>query len=80
MPRTRMDASNEKHAGLKTLLWGNIKRDNAVLQDGAAKLGMSPSTLSRRCKDPGTMTVDELLNFGRKFHVPIEDLRATLRY
>lgn len=80
MPRTRLDKSNEKHADLKTLLWGKVKKDNAPLQDGADRLGMSASTLSRRCKDPGTMTVDELLNFGRKFHVPIEDLRAALRY
>lgn len=78
MPRTRLD--NERHGALKTMLWGNIKRDNAILQDGAAKLGMSASTLSRRCKDPGTMTVDELLNFGRKYHIPIDELRAALRY
>ena len=59
---------------------GRDERDNAVLEDGAKKLGMSPSTLSRRCKDPGSMTVDELLNFGRKYHVPIDELRQALRY
>ncbi|MBP3633142.1 MAG: hypothetical protein J6J43_01025 [Oscillospiraceae bacterium] len=80
MPRTRLDKSNEQHAEVKTLLWGNIKRDNANLQDGAAKLGMSASTLCRRCKDPGSMTLDEFLNFGRKYHVPIETLRRVLRY
>jgi AraC-like DNA-binding protein len=78
MPRTILDY--ERNAQLKTLLWGHIKRDNAVLEDGAKKLGMSPSTLSRRCKDPGSMTVDELLNFGRKYHVPIDELRQALRY
>ena len=39
MARTRLD--REQHAGLKTLLWGNIKRDNALLTNGAAKLGQS---------------------------------------
>lgn len=78
MARTNLD--KEPNATLKTLLWGHIKRDNALLTDGAAKLGMSASTLSRRCKDPGTMTVDELLNFGRQYHVPIDELRAAIQY
>lgn len=80
MPRTRLDKNNERHKVLKTLLWGNIKRDNASLQDGASKLGMSISTLCRRCKDPGTMTVDELLNFGRKYNIEIGELREAIRY
>ena len=78
MPRTNLDKQpNEK---LKTLLWGRIKRDNAALEAAAKKLDMSLSTLSRRCKDPGSMTVDELLKFGRRFHVPIDELREALRY
>ena len=77
MPKTKQ---YDPLAYLKTILWGKVKEDNATLQEGAERLGMSASTLCRRCKNPGTMTVDELLNFGRKFHVPIEDLRAALRY
>ena len=78
MPRTIL--GREKYVALKTLLWGTIKRDNAPLEDGAKKLGMSSSTLSRRCTNPGAMTVDELLNFGRTYHVPIDELRSALRY
>ena len=78
MPKTIL--CKEKHGALKTLLWGTVKQDNAPLEEGARKLGMSASTLSRRCTNPGTMTVDELLNFGMKYHVPIEEIRSALRY
>ena len=80
MPRTNLGKTKEPYSDLKRLLWGVVKKDNAPLQEGAAKLGMSASTLCRRCKDPGSMTVEELLKFGRKYHIPIDDLRAVIQY
>lgn len=34
-------------------------------EDAAGKLGMSPSTLTRRLKSPGTFNVHELIILGR---------------
>lgn len=78
MPRTRLD--KQKNERLSLLLHGHIYNDSGNLTEGAEKLRMSLSTLSRRMAQPGTFTIDELLNFGRKYHIPIEDLRAALHY
>lgn len=80
MPRTRLDDLGKKHKAMKALLCGQIYQDGGTLETAAPKLGTSPATLSRRCRDPGKLTIDELLNFGRKYHIPIEELRAAIRY
>jgi len=41
---------------------------------------MDHRTLCRRLQKPGDFTVDELLDLCRKYHVPIDELRAALRY
>lgn len=35
---------------------------------------------TRRFKDPGTLTLDELTALGCGLHIPIEELRAAIRY
>ena len=78
MPRTRLD--NKKNDALGVLVNGYVYKAGGSLADGAEKTGLSRATLCRRLAEPGDFTIDELLNFCRKYHVPIEDLRAAIRY
>lgn len=78
MPRTRFD--KEKNEALGVLVCGYVYKGGGTLADGSEKTGLSRTTLCRRLAQPGGFTVDELLDFGRKYHIPIEDLRAAIRY
>ena len=78
MPRTRLD--RKKNDALGVLLNGYVYKDGGNLTTGSEKTGLSRATLCRRLAAPGNFTVDELLDFGRKYQVPIEDLRAAIRY
>ena len=42
--------------------------------------GFSIRTLQKRKKDPSKFTVEELRKLGRGLHIPIEEMRAALRY
>ena len=78
MPRTRLD--KKKHDALGVLVNGYVYKDGGSLTDGAEKTGLSRATLCRRLAKPGDFTIDELLSFGRKYGVPIDELRAAIRY
>ena len=48
--------------------------------DLGAALGKSENTVRSRLKNPGELTVDELVRLGRKLAIPIEELRAAIQY
>lgn len=78
MPRTRFD--KKKNEALSVLVHGYIYKDGGHAKQAAAKIQMDYRTLCRRLNKPGDFTVDELLDLCRKYHVPIDELRAALRY
>lgn len=78
MPYTRLD--KKKNEELAVLINGYIYKFDGNLKIATEKTGISRNTLSRRLSKPGDFTIDELLNIGRKYHIPIEDLRAAIRY
>ena len=79
MPRTRYDTPS--HRELRVLLSGSAETEGVTLERVGDILGCSPATASRRMKEPGTLTLDELVKLGRGLHIPIEDLRnAAVKY
>lgn len=78
MPRTILD--KKENEALAVLVNGYIYKEGGTLAKGAEKTGLSRATLCRRLAKPGEFTVDELLKLCRMYHVPIEELRAALRY
>lgn len=79
MPRTKMD-KKPKHYELRVLLAGTVKTSGKERADLAKMMGCSNPTVTRRFKDPGSLTLDELTALGRGLHIPIDDLRAAIRY
>ena len=77
MPRTRLDKNANP---LEVLLRGHITAGGGDLKTGAEKIGMCHSTLCRRLMNVQTLTLEELLRIGRRYHSPIEDIRAAIRY
>jgi|GEM_PF-2402274 len=82
MPYTRLQKANErkKHYALGLLIIGTVKVTNRERRELAKMMGCSESTVWRRLSEPGTLTVDELTALGRGLHIPIEELRAAIRY
>ena len=78
MPRTKLD--KKKHDALAVLITGHVYKDGGGLKEGAKMLGCDTSTLCRRLSKPGNFTIDELLALARGYHIPIEDLRAAIRF
>lgn len=78
MPRTRFD--KKKNEALGVLVNGYIYKEGGTLTVGSEKTGISRATLCRRLANPGDFTIDELLDLCRKYHVPIDELRAAIRY
>lgn len=79
MPRTRLD-HRPKHEHLARLLYGVIHLEGGTIKAASEKIRMSDDTLSRRLKNPGSITLDELVNIGRRLGISIDDLRAAIRY
>ena len=78
MPRTRFD--KKKNQELAVMLNGYVYAFGGTIQQAAEKIGMHRQTLGSRLAKPGDFTVDELLHFCRQYHVPIEELRAAIRF
>lgn len=78
MPRTKL--GQKKHSALAVLITGHVYMDGGHLEDGAKIIGCAPSTLCRRLANPGDFTVDELLKLARGYGIPLDELRAAIRY
>lgn len=79
MPRTK-PLIEKKGEAMVTLLWGTMALQETSAAAVAKKAHIDPSKLSRRKKKPEDFTLGELLDLGRALHIPIEELRAALRY
>lgn len=80
MPRTRLSMRQPPHAKLGQLIAGAAYMRKQSTADLGAALGKSENTVRSRLKNPGELTVDELVRLGRKLGIPIEELRAAIQY
>lgn len=79
MPRVNLGRKPENDALIK-LIWGAAAAENVCQRKMADIAGFSIRTLQLRKKDPSKFTVEELRKLGRGLHIPIEEMRAALRY
>lgn len=75
MPKLRRRTS--RYDQLQALLCGNIAVQGIRPE---TLLGCHQQTASKRLKDIGSMTINDLLALGRGLDIPIADLRAAIRY
>ncbi len=75
MPKLRKRTS--RYDQLQTLLYGQLRVQGIRPE---ALLGCHQQTASKRLKDIGSMTMNDLLALGRGLDIPIADLRAAIRY
>lgn len=79
MPATKFQ-KKPRHFELRVLISGTVKTNETPRAALARMMGCSEPTVTRRFKDPGTLTLDELIALGRGLHIPIDELRAAIRY
>lgn len=79
MPRTKMD-KKPKHYELRVLLSGTVTTTERTRPELEKMIGRSGPTVTKKLKDPGLLTLDELTALGRGLHIPIDELRAAIRY
>lgn len=80
MPRVNLNRKNDPQAKLGILLQGCIKQQRLTLEDVGHTIGASDDTARRRMRNPGDLTVSELVSLAKALHIPIDDLRAAIRY
>lgn len=79
MPRTNLgrNVANEK---IIALIWGAAAVNGLNNEQLCARVKLSPTTLHRRRVKPEDFTLGELRRIGRALNIPVEDLRAAIRY
>jgi len=81
MPRTKLDAFNQRGEKIVQLIWGLLDARGLTTNDLAKKTGIGLGVLYRRKKDPESMTLEEYRKICRSLNIPIEDARASgIRY
>lgn len=80
MPRTNLQTRQPPHAQLGQLIAGAAFMRRMSTADLAAAIGRSENTARTRLKNPGDLTVSELTRLGRTLGIPIDELRAAIRY
>lgn len=75
MPKLKRRAS--RYDQLQTLLYGQLRLHGEKPED---LLGCCRETASKRLRNIGGMTINDLLALGRGLDIPIADLRAAIRY
>lgn len=81
MARTKLEkALRPKHFKVGRLLTGSAAMLDKSNDDLAKIMKCSPSTVQRRMKCPGDLTLDELTALGRGLDISIDDLRQSIQY
>ena len=79
MPRVNLgrNTANEK---LIALIWGAAAVHGLTNEQLGDRAHISRTTVARRKAKPEDLTVGELRSLGRALGIPIEELRAAIRY
>ena len=80
MPRTNLCKREVPYAWLGRLIIGFLGLRHNPTADVAAILRCSENTARARLRNPGDLTVAELMSICRGIGIPIDELRAAIRY
>ena len=73
MPRLRQERS--PYEGYTGMILGRMKGQGITIIDMAARLGVTPNTMSRYIKEPGGMRLDTIRKLHRILGIPAEEAR-----
>ena len=76
MPRLR--ELRPRHEPLLVLINGTLQALGKGTEDVAAIWGCSAPTARKRIREPGEMTIDQLLTLGRALGIPLEKVREAI--
>lgn len=79
MPRVNL-GRNTADEKLVALIWGNAAVRGLTTPQLGERAKISRSQIYRLKKKPEDMTIGELRRIGRVLGIPIEEMRAAIRY
>ncbi len=80
MPRTNLCKREIPHQRVGALIAGAAIQQDMSIGDLGPIIGASANTARARIKAPGELTLSELTRLGKCLGIPIEELRAAIRY
>ncbi len=80
MPRTNLCKREVPHQRVGALIAGAAIQQDMSIGDLGPIIGTSANTARARIKAPGELTLSELTRLGKYLGIPIEELRAAIRY
>lgn len=80
MPRTNLCQREKPHQRVGALIAGAAISRGYTIGALGPIICASENTARSRIRNPGSLTVDELVKLGRKLQIPIDELRAAIRY
>ncbi|MBR2581762.1 MAG: hypothetical protein IKD61_00055 [Oscillospiraceae bacterium] len=78
MPKLRQ--REVPHAQLGRLLAGAAVVQDVGAEEIGVMIGCCGKTARSRLRNPGDLTVSELTRLGKRLGIPIDELRAAIRY
>lgn len=76
MPKLRVPLP--KHQRLRVLIQGTIAALGKSTDDVARIWDCSNPTVLKRLREPGSITIDQLLTLGRGLGIPLEEIRNAI--
>jgi len=80
MPKTNLCKREVPHAQLGRLLAGAAVVQKVGAEEMGAMIGCCGKTARSRVRNPGDLTVSELTRLAKRLNIPIDELRAAIRY
>lgn len=80
MPKLRVSEEKQRFLPLSRLINGAVITSGMTPADVGAAIGKSRQTASTRLQHPEEMSFKELIMLCRKTGIPIDELRASIRY
>jgi hypothetical protein len=81
MPRTKLDAYNQRHGKLAVLIAGNISVQKRSIDEISRILRVKDPRTARKCiENPESIPLNTLLKLCRGLHVPIDEVRSAISY
>lgn len=80
MPKTKLQNREKQFDKLAELIGGKVFMNDLTIDDLASLMGVSRNTAARYRKDFGQLSLSTVLNLCKALSIPIEDVRATIRY
>ncbi len=79
MPKTKLEDTKQKK--LAVLIAGTAAANGMpVGKTVAHAIEVSELTAMKRVRDPGTLTIDELVSISKRMHITADELRAAISF